>query len=327
MRTKLAAGLIAGIALLFLSFYGVDFRSVLAGMQSFDAYFLAPAIAVALLVQFLRSYRWSLLLEPMDKIPQLTVFSITSVGFMAIMALPARIGELARPYLISRKSTITMPAALATIVAERIFDTLAVLGYFSAVLVWEPLPDWLKQSGYISAALTATVAALVFPAASRNRLLALTGRLPDRFSFLRAWAGQFNEGMAYCSTPGRALKVGLMSLLIWGLNAYWFYIMAQAFRLDIPAAAAVTLMVVIIIGIAVPAAPGFIGNWHFACIAGLAIFGIPKSQALSYALVSHFLGTAFTAVAGLVFLPALNVNMSELFGLGKIKGFLKGETE
>lgn len=54
-------------------------------------------------MQALRSYRWGVILQPMEKIDQLTLFSVTSVGFLAIVAIPARIGELARPFLISKK--------------------------------------------------------------------------------------------------------------------------------------------------------------------------------------------------------------------------------
>jgi len=54
-------------------------------------------------MQFLRSYRWGVILEPLEKIDPFSLFSVTSVGFMAIAALPARLGELARPYLISQK--------------------------------------------------------------------------------------------------------------------------------------------------------------------------------------------------------------------------------
>lgn len=325
MRKNLAAGALIGIILLFLSFYGMDFPSVLKSLQSFNAVFLFPLVFISLCVQFLRSYRWGVLLEPMEKIDQLTLFSITSVGFLAILAIPARIGELARPYLVAKRSRITMPSALATVVAERIFDTLAILAFFSAVLFSTDIPQWLARSGYVSAAFTLMAIIVVFPRACRQRLVAWAHKLPGKLSFARHWVDQFSTGMASCSEPARALKVFLLSLLIWGLNALWFYLVARAFGLDLSVAAVITLLVVIIIGIAIPAAPGFIGNWHFACVAGLAIFGVPQSPALSYAIVSHFLGLATTSVLGLLFLPSHNLNLAELSGIERLKGMMKGE--
>jgi hypothetical protein len=99
--------------------------------------------------------------------------------------------------------------------------------------------------------------------------------------------------------------------------------MFLAFGLDIPVQAAFILMIVIIIGIAIPSAPGFIGNWHFACLTGLAIFGVPKEQALGYAIHTHFLTIRTLAVLGLACLPANNVKI--LSDLGRIKNILKRE--
>jgi len=44
-------------------------------------------------------------LSPLEKVDQLSLFSVTSVGFLAIVAIPARLGELARP-ISSRKKAV-----------------------------------------------------------------------------------------------------------------------------------------------------------------------------------------------------------------------------
>ena len=129
MGINLATGIIIGIVLLVFSFYGMDFQSVVDGLKSIRTVYLLPIIVIALAVQSLRSYRWGVLLRPLGTIDQLTLFSVTSVGFFAIAAFPARIGELARPYLISNRSGIPMASALATVVVERIIDTLAILAF------------------------------------------------------------------------------------------------------------------------------------------------------------------------------------------------------
>ena len=63
----------------------------------------------------------------LEKIDQWSLFSITSVGFMAINLLPVRMGEFVRPYLISQKSSIRLGSSLATIVVERVFDMLTLM--------------------------------------------------------------------------------------------------------------------------------------------------------------------------------------------------------
>jgi hypothetical protein len=42
------------------------------------------------------------------------------------------------------------------------------------------------------------------------------------------------------------------------------------------------MLVITAIGIMVPAAPGYIGTMNVACIAGLALFGVGKEQAVPF---------------------------------------------
>jgi uncharacterized membrane protein YbhN (UPF0104 family) len=79
--------------------------------------------------------------------------------------------------------------------------------------------------------------------------------------------------------------------------------MFQAFGFSLPLVAAGVLLVILMIGIAIPAGPGFVGNWHFFCILGLSLYGIPKAEALSFAIVYHFLSIGIIVLLGLIFLP------------------------
>jgi hypothetical protein len=73
-------------------------------------------------------------------------------------------------------------------------------------------------------------------------------------------------------------------------------------------------MIILIAGIAIPTAPGFIGNWHYACILGLGLFGIAKPEAFSFALVYHFLSMFVVVVLGVSFLPFNKFSISDLTG-------------
>jgi uncharacterized membrane protein YbhN (UPF0104 family) len=95
-------------------------------------------------------------------------------------------------------------------------------------------------------------------------------------------------------------------------DAVAMYILFFAFDIDLPLSAAFVLMAVIIIGIAIPAAPGFVGNWHFFCVLGLGLFGINKTDALTYAIVLHFLSIGIVVILGVAFLPFNRFSLSEI---------------
>jgi uncharacterized membrane protein YbhN (UPF0104 family) len=131
MKKKLTAGIIFGAALVYLSIRGINFQDVATGFKTVRYGYVLSVLIILLLMQALRSWRWGVILSPMEKVDQLSLFSVTSVGFLAIIAFPARIGELARPYLIANKSQIGMSAAVGTILVERVFDCLTVLLRYS----------------------------------------------------------------------------------------------------------------------------------------------------------------------------------------------------
>ena len=71
--------------------------------------------------------------------------------------------------------------------------------------------------------------------------------------------------------------------------------------------AGITVLVLTCIGIALPAAPGFIGNYHYACVVALGLFGVGKDIALAYAILLHFLTLVVLIIMGVFF-----INVSKL---------------
>ena len=49
------------------------------------------------------------------------------IGFMINCILPGRVGELARPMILQKKTKIPFATGIATVAAERIFDVAALI--------------------------------------------------------------------------------------------------------------------------------------------------------------------------------------------------------
>src|SRR4029077_3214782 len=75
----------------------------------------------------IRSWRWQYLLEPLGPTRFVNAFRATVVGFAASSVLPARAGEVIRPYFLARHERMSATGAFATIVLERLLDTITVL--------------------------------------------------------------------------------------------------------------------------------------------------------------------------------------------------------
>lgn len=318
MKKKAILGLALSALLVWLSVRGIEFRGVSDGFRAMHFGYVFVAVALMLLMQWLRSVRWGLILKPIAKVDQLTLFSVTSVGFLAIVAIPARLGELARPYLIANKSSVPISSALGTVVVERALDGLSILVVTVTALLFTPLPPWLFRSSalFLLATLVlfaAMILMIVRRDASLRFLSPLIRRLPDRHAAtVNRLIHHFIEGFRIMVDPALLLMGTLCSIVIWLVDVLIIYLLFLASNLPLPVSAAFVLMIILIIGIAIPTAPGFIGNWHYSCILGLGLFGIAKTDALTFAIIYHALSTGIVVLLGLIFLPFNSFSVADL---------------
>ena len=318
MNKKLLFGIALGIVLVYFSVRGIDFEETLSHLKNIHLGYAVVFLIFIVLMQALRSYRWGVILEPLEKISQPSLFSVTCVGFLAIAAIPARIGELARPYLIAKKSSIKMSSALGTVVVERVLDSLAVLAITVTVLIWQDLPSWMIKSGIIFSILTLAMMAFVIglvwkreaSVAVIDRMLRLLpGKLAPKVNRVIHY---FIDGFQVITDVKRLVYLLFLSAVVWLVDVAAIYALLAAFGFHLPVLAAFVIMVILIAGIAIPTAPGFIGNWHYACILGLSLFGVAKPEAFSFALVYHFLSMLVVVVLGVGFLPFNKFSISEM---------------
>jgi len=76
--------------------------------------------------------------------------------------------------------------------------------------------------------------------------------------------------------------------------------MAQGFHLDLTPAQTTLVFVIVLFGVAVPSAPGFVGTFHGFCVAGLSLVaGIEPTQAAAYATLLHGSQWLMTIAIGL----------------------------
>lgn len=319
MKLKVMTGLALSALLVWLSVRGIDIKSVCSGLGAMDGFYAAASLAVMFLMQTLRAVRWGMMLAPLDPfIDKFTIFSITSVGFMAIIAIPARLGELARPYLLSRKSSISMSAALGTIFLERALDILAVLVIAAVIFFLTPLPSWLFRAGVILASASSAAFVLMAIAICHRKktapfLSSLSRTIPVRFkSRIAGIFDYFVDGLSIMKHRSLFGGVVLATFFIWFADALAIYFLFQAFSMNLPTTAPFVLMIILIAGIAIPVAPGFIGNWHYFCILGLGIFNVAKTEALAFAVVYHALSIGIILALGLIFLPFDSFSLNDL---------------
>ena len=318
MNKKVILGILISIVLVYLSVRGIHLQDVFRDLKNIQLSYVIFFILLVILMQWLRSYRWGVILQPMGKIEQFSLFSVTSVGFLAIAAIPARLGELARPYLISKRSSIKMSSALGTILVERVLDSFTVLAIAVIVLFLTDLPPWLIKSSIIFFLLALVMFSfIVFLILRRDTALKLINRilskLPGKFAHtIDEVIHHFIDGFQIITNIKFLLYLFFLSALVWLVDVLAIYMLLKAFDFTLPVMASFVVMIILIVGIAIPTAPGYIGNWHFACVLALSFFGLAKAEALSFAVVYHFLSMVIVVILGVAFLPFNKFSISDM---------------
>lgn len=277
-------------------------RSLPGYVASARASTLLLAVVLATSTFLIRAARWRLLLKAEGGAPPAwgAAWHATTIGFMANNILPFRLGEIVRALTLSRLDTTPFPATVASIAVERVFDALTVVGLFAVALAGSAVGSGLTVGGHpadqfirivgilgVGALIVAAVGGL-FPDAAERLLRALVPwkGLADRLAGpLRAFA----HGLRVLHDPKRIALVVLGSVALWVVNAWSFGIAFQAFGLPGDLRTALIVQMFVVFGVALPAAPGYVGVFEGAIIVALKLFGVADAPAFAAALTYHIL--------------------------------------
>lgn len=292
--------------------------------------YLAGFLGLLVVTHFCRAWRWNNLLEPIGaRLPPARLLAVSSVGFMFILALPARLGEFVRPALIREKGKVSASAALGTVAVERIVDGLLVsLFVFGAFFAQRNSPYAQEQSWMMPTAYTALglfTAAMVF--------LGFALRWPDqtvrfsmRLTLSRYYAPRLSrivelklrsmiDGFLVLKDRRNLVIFTLWSIAYWGANGLSFWVLARGFGLDLPIIGAFAAMGLVAVGISLPNAPALMGQYQYFTYLGLTLYvgeTVAKGTGLAFAIVLWALQVIWYIGVGALALATPYVSLSEI---------------
>ncbi len=326
---KFWLGIAVSVFFMALLFRKIDFNQLWSALVRVDYRFILLAIVCTFISYFLRAVRWHYLLIPEKRIPLSSLYPATIIGYMANNLLPARLGEFVRAFVLAQREGLQTPTVFASLVIDRLFDGFTVMLILLFTLFTLRLPQGLSEAetvlrtgGIVTFALYAGVVAfLILLKRQTMKTLVWTGILlkpfPQKFSDrIIPLLGSFIGGIRISSKGRHITAVLVSSLLVWFFCVVPVDLVLQGFDVHLPITASMFILVLLVFAVMVPASPGFIGTYHYACFKGLSAFGIPESTAVSIALVLH--GTAFfpVIIAGFYHLWRNNISLNAVRKVG-----------
>lgn len=285
-----------------------------------DPWLLGAAILVTLQTYAFRTWRWQTLLAPLGRVRFGPAFRTTVIGFTATFLLPARVGEVLRPYLLAREEDLSVSATFATIIVERVVDLATVLLLFAVALPFLGVDVGAETQWAGGLAAVAAVGGLgiLFACAGHPERFGrwvdwgtgwLTGRVGDA---IRAFARRFVEGLGVMRDPWALLRTLGWSVGVWVSICLGIWLVTRAFGLTMPLVGSFLVVMYLVLGVAAPT-PGGAGGFHVMYkIALTQYFGAGADEAAAAAIVLHGVSFLPVAVLGFVFMGRAGLTLGSL---------------
>ena len=337
MKTlRTIAGLTISLICLALLLRGVHFAEVVAALSGANYLWLLPAAILYAASIWGKVIRWGVLFHPREGIRRSNLFAAMMVGYLGNTILPARLGEVARAYFIGKTEGLSKSLVLSTVVVEKVLDVCILLLFLAVLLPFVALPAWIQRSSLLLALTVLALFAAILTAAYRKDSMlrwveSILSRLPglnpgphtppadNRLSGishkLYAIRHQLDSALSAFTVlrHGRAHAIlWIWSLVIWILSALFAYVIMLAFHITAPFAAALVLVSVTSLGMTVPSSPGYVGVYHYLVVTSLALFGVSRELALSYAFVLHLLAFLPLSLLGVFYLWKESLSVGQL---------------
>lgn len=324
---KIWFGIFISIFFFYLFLRGIEWDALWLSIKSVDFFYLILLVAFNLSSFVVRAIRWRYFFS-IDKRPSFNdCFSSTAIGFFANSVLPLRIGEVIRAVVLGQKAKISKSTCFGTMVVERLFDMLTILIFFAGFIIIYSLPEntahaefveGIRIAGYTSG-LICLIAIIVLIALRFKTDLMLklinwfTKPLPEKLrKIVFRLVESFIAGLDILKNLPDFLISVFYSIVIWLLIITQTYMIFKAFGLPLTFSQAVFLLVVMVFSVMIPAAPGYVGTFHYGASLALELMGVDSNTAKGVAIVAHIFSMFPITIVGLIYLWVENLSLRDI---------------
>ena len=293
-------GLLISAAAVALILWAVDLGAVQQALGRVSLTALSPLLILVLVSYGARAACWWTILP--GKLPYTRVFLVMNAGYLINTVFPFRMGEIGRALLL-KTDGLKFWKVVPTILLERIFDLALALALFFSALPF--LFDFQARTTlvvFIAGLVPAGLGILYALKRYQEPVLHRVGGREQTNSSLRKWLQgklkAFLSGLNVLEEPKRLLAAFLWMVVSWTLALVYQFFLMQAVLGEARPLWVTFSLGAVALGAAIPSSPGNLGVYEASLIGALSVFGIDRSLALTYAILSHGLNIGIALLFG-----------------------------
>ena len=284
LRLAVIAAMVAGFGILLR---GLDLGALWAALERARLGLVVAAGVASFVLMWLKAVRFGVLLAPAKRVGMGRLYHYSVLSYAVSTLLPARAGEVLRVWLLVKRDRVPVTAAAGAAATDKLFEALGMLAVVGPLPWLLPgLPAWVSRSlAWVSVAGGVALVA--------GWVVLRFAREGSRLAWLRPGMEALRRPRAFAA----ALSLSLLASLL-DLGILWMVL--RAMGLDLPVGAVILTLLAVNVAIALPTTPAHVGTFELGALLALGLVGVPKAEALAFALVYHAIQAVPLAVIGLV---------------------------
>ena len=302
------AGIFVSVFFVYLAVRNANLAESLQVLKTVQPVFLGAAVITYLAAYPVRALRWRLILQTHKTLSFGKILGPIFVGYMANALLPARAGEIYRAHLLGRRARISRSLVLGSIVVERTFDGLMLVGLMLLLLVLLPETHFLGPVTLTTGLVFLTLAAgILFYSFTVNRTHRMIDKILEIFplkfeEFIARKLKSFLQGLQGVSAVGVGLKAIVYTILIWALEISAVALVVISFGVYLPLSGYLLVYALAALSTALPSGPAYIGPFQYAFVLSLGFFAISQETALAISVITQLVLLTPVTLIGLALL-------------------------
>ena len=327
MSWRSAIGIAISVAFLYWTLKDVNPAELWEVLRHSHLGWWVLAVLGATAIFPLRAVRWRLILDPVAPgLPYGMLWRAIAIGMMVNNVYPARAGEPARAFALTRETPkVGFAAAFASLAVDRVFDALVLLAllFFGAMelpaaqetlVAGRPMSNWIGLGTVVMALMVGVLYLIVvFPARLIGMFETFSRRVAPRFEARgRDALLAFAAGLGVLRNPAKFGAVLFWTLLHWVVNAGAMWCGFRAVGIETSLTSAFVVQGLLAIGVAAPSSPGFFGIFEYIAKISLVLYGVAENDAVAWGFGYHILTFIPITLIGLYYFGRLDLRFGDL---------------
>jgi len=310
----------------------VDLGAVVTAIGLADIRLIPLAIATYLIAMLIRSLVWRRLLPVTLTVSTFALLQMVLVGFAVSYVMPLRVGEIARAFMLRNRAGVNYGTVIASLVAERVLDGVAVTGILLLSLLFLPAGRFaLALGGVLGVIFVAAFGVLMVAAMQPERASRLVHLVARLSPVQRTKIDRLGQNFVHALEPLRDWRRMAWLLVLvtmgWLCQFAVFYLLMLAFNLSGGFPMAMLGGSVANFATLLPSAPGFVGTFDAALIKlFVEIQNTNLNAAAAYALVVHAVLVVPVVVLGAFILWRADLSLGQVLGGARRPAVANAET-